>query len=58
LNGIEATSLAESLGNADLAILEAPHEHDAFPIETDQLSDLIAGWLSRRRELHATGSAR
>ncbi|MEA3503226.1 MAG: homoserine O-acetyltransferase [Actinomycetota bacterium] len=53
----EVAGLAGLLGNADLAILDAPHGHDAFLIETDQLNDLIAGWLSNREVLHTAGSA-
>ncbi len=52
----DVADLARSLGNADLAILDAPHGHDAFLIETDQLNDLISGWLTNRRESQMAGT--
>jgi homoserine O-acetyltransferase len=43
----EVTGLAGGLGDAELAILDSPHGHDAFLIETGRLNDLVTDWISR-----------
>jgi homoserine O-acetyltransferase len=58
----EVADLAETLSNAELAILDSPHGHDAFLIDTDQLNDLVVGWRSTterdRREFRTRSAAR
>lgn len=49
----EGESLAQSLGNADFALLDEPQGHDAFLIETDRLNDLVVDWLRRQRGVSA-----
>ena len=44
----EVAALADGLGDGELAILDSPHGHDAFLLETDRLNDLVAGWINRR----------
>ncbi|MFV1998975.1 MAG: hypothetical protein ACC654_01270, partial [Acidimicrobiia bacterium] len=45
----EVQSLAATLPNARFAVLDSPNGHDAFLIDTDQLDDLIVGFLSESR---------
>ncbi len=44
----EVAALAGALGDADLAILDSEHGHDAFLIETGRLNDLVTAWMVRR----------
>jgi homoserine O-acetyltransferase len=53
----EGAELAQSLGNAEFAILDKPQGHDAFLIETDELNNIIVGWLERRRGRERVGAA-
>jgi len=45
----EVAALADGLGRAELAILDSPHGHDAFLIESDRLNDLVIDWMDRHR---------
>ncbi|GMQ94780.1 MAG: homoserine O-acetyltransferase [Acidimicrobiia bacterium] len=45
----EVRSLAATLPNARFAVLDSPNGHDAFLIDTDQLNDLITGFLTEAR---------
>lgn len=47
----EVRQLAGEIPNARLAILDSPHGHDAFLIDTDQLGSLITNHLRGRRPL-------
>ncbi|GMQ98592.1 MAG: homoserine O-acetyltransferase [Acidimicrobiia bacterium] len=42
----EVRSLAATLPNARFAVLDSPNGHDAFLIDTDQLNDLMMGFLT------------
>jgi homoserine O-acetyltransferase len=47
----EQLALAQALPNARYEVLDCPHGHDGFLIETDKLGDMItrfrqAGWAS------------
>ncbi|MEN8235242.1 MAG: homoserine O-acetyltransferase [Actinomycetota bacterium] len=44
----EVAALTASMGNAELAILDAPHGHDSFLVETERLNELVVGWLESR----------
>lgn len=43
----EQEELARHIPNADLAVLESPHGHDAFLIETDELSTIVREWIEQ-----------
>jgi homoserine O-acetyltransferase len=40
----EQQELAKHLSHADLEVLSAPHGHDAFLIELDDLNEIVAAW--------------
>lgn len=50
----EQVRLAGHLGNADYEILESPHGHDGFLIETGALGELIAGFRAGNAGAPAT----
>jgi len=58
----EVRALAEAMPQAEFALLNAPHGHDAFLIETNRLNRLVAGFRSRlgkeRRSPQPISSAR
>ena len=41
----EQQELAEAIPNADLAVIESPHGHDAFLLEGERLNDIVKKWL-------------
>lgn len=41
----EQKELVENIPNAELAVLESPHGHDAFLIETEHLNNIIPRWI-------------
>lgn len=45
----ELEAIATEMPDAELAILEAPHGHDAFLIEQDALNGFVTGFRCRRR---------
>ncbi len=49
----EQRALAALLPNATLEVIEAPHGHDAFLIETDQLQAIIQPWLNAKGDLYS-----
>lgn len=51
----ECEALAQSLGNAELAILDRPQGHDAFLIETDELNRIVMDWLHPLRGTASIG---
>ncbi|HSD19939.1 MAG TPA: homoserine O-acetyltransferase [Anaeromyxobacter sp.] len=56
----EQRELASLVPNARLAVLDSPHGHDAFLIDVDRLSDMVAefrGERRRREPAAATGGA-
>lgn len=53
----EQRELARILPNAALAVLEAPHGHDAFLIELDTLSEIIRSWRLTTIDPHILASA-
>lgn len=42
----EVRALASGLGNARFAVLDSPHGHDSFLIDTEALDGLVAGFLN------------
>ncbi len=44
----EQEELAELIPNAELAVLESPHGHDAFLIETEYLNNVIPTWIQQQ----------
>lgn len=49
----EVRQLAASMPNARFAVLDSPHGHDAFLIDTDQLNRTVQGFLSETRTQQA-----
>lgn len=43
----EQEELARLIPDGELAVLESPHGHDAFLIETDPLNDLVRRWIEQ-----------
>jgi homoserine O-acetyltransferase len=44
----EQEELAEHLPRTTMEVLSAPHGHDSFLLELDELSAMVAGWRARR----------
>ena len=44
----EQRELAEHMPNATLEVLSAPHGHDSFLIEFDDLSEMVTGWRTEQ----------
>ena len=53
----EQQELADHLPNAELAVLEASHGHDAFLIELETLSEIVRSWRITTRDPHVLVSA-
>jgi homoserine O-acetyltransferase len=44
----EQRELAEHIPNATLEVLSAPHGHDSFLIEFEELSEMVTGWRTEQ----------
>ena len=53
----EQRELVAGLGNAELGVIEAPHGHDSFLIEFEQLNRLLVDFKQRVRAARAVGIA-